>query len=525
MSKITTRDYILASLTGVLYPLTFMVPYLSILAWIVLVPLFWSIVKRTPKDAFKLGLLSGTIANFIGTYWLVGTLTRFGGFPIPVSFVFIVFLSAYAGLAYAIFAYITTKLGLFRKQGALAALLIASIWTSIEYLFPFLFPYGIANSQANFLSLIQIYDLFGIYALSFIIVVVNVTLLRIVKRFTLKALLPAPELILSFILLFLSISYGYFRIFQVEAEINSYPKLKVGMVQANFDFLAKTENQEKTVTDKHKEMSRDLTDVDLIIWPETAIQAWFDDSSNYLTVRDEMGVPDMKGKYFIVGAMSFTPKDPNTDKEVLTNDDIIMYNTAFLADSNGIIHGKYHKIKLLLFGEYLPFSKYFPAIKQISPASGDFTPGDDLDLFVIEEKGVKIAPIICYEDIIPSFSRQFVDKGANLIVNITNDAWFGETIAPYQHLLISRPRAVETRRYLLRSTNTGISAIIDPVGRVVAETGNFEQTNLTGEVSLMNGSKTLYTKIGDVFPIATLVFWVGFVAVAKLRGEDISHSV
>ena len=522
MSKIKTRDIFLAVLTGVLYPITFMVPALGILAWVLLIPLFWAIVKRTPWGAFKLGLLSGTIANFIGTYWLVGTLTRFGGFPIAVSFIFIIFLSAYAGLAFGLFTYITTRLGLFRKPGAMSVLLIAAIWTSIEYLFPFLFPYGISNSQAPYLTIIQMYDLFGIYALSFIIVVVNVTLLRIIKRFTLSAVLPAPELVLSFALLVLALSYGYFRIVQVDVEIRSAPKLKIGMVQANFDFLAKTENQEKTVTDKHKEMSQELDEVDLIIWPETSIQAWFSNESDYLIVRDELGIPEMKGKYFIVGGMSFTPKDP--DSEIITDENIIKYNTAFLTNSNGVILERYHKIKLLLFGEYLPFAQYFPAIQKISPASGDFTPGDELDLFVIPEKGAKIAPIICYEDIIPSFSRQFVDKGANLIVNITNDAWFGETIAPYQHLLISIPRAVETRKYLLRSTNTGISAIIDPVGRVVAETGNFVQTNLEGEVALLDGNKTLYTRIGDVFPIATLIFWVGFIVVQKLRGKNFSQS-
>ncbi len=522
MSKIKTRDIILALLTGILYPLSFMLPYLGILAWVLLIPFFWSIVKRSPWGAFKLGLLSGTIANFIGTYWLVGTLTRFGGFPIPVSFVFILFLSVYAGLAFGLFAYITTRLGLFRKPGVMSVLLIASIWTSIEFLFPFLFPYGISNSQAPFLATIQMYDLFGIYALSFVIVVVNVTILRIVKRFTLNAILPAPELILSCTLIFLALSYGYFRILQVDSDIKNAPKLSVGMVQANFDFLAKTENQEKTVTDKHKEMSQELEEVDLIIWPETSIQAWFSNESDYLIVRDEIGVPEMEGKYFIVGGMSFTPKDPNT--EIITNENIIKYNTAFLTNSNGVILERYHKIKLLLFGEYLPFAQYFPAIQKISPASGDFTPGEELDLFVIPEKGAKIAPIICYEDIIPSFSRQFVHKGANLIVNITNDAWFGETIAPYQHLLISIPRAVETRRYLLRSTNTGISAIIDPVGRVVAETGNFVKTNLEGEVALMDGDITLYTRIGDVFPIATLIFWVGFIVVQKLRGKNFPQS-
>ncbi|MEM7007552.1 MAG: apolipoprotein N-acyltransferase [Thermodesulfobacteriota bacterium] len=519
MSKITTRDIILASLTGVLYPLSFMVPFLGFTAWALLIPLYWSIAKRTPWGAFKLGLLSGTIANFIGTYWLVGTLTRFGGFPIPVSFVFIIFLSAYAGLAFAIFSYITTRLGLFRKPGYLSVLLIASIWTSIEYLFPFLFPYGITNSQGHYLTIIQMYDLFGIYALSFVIVVVNVALLRIVKRFTLNALLPAPELILSATLIFLALSYGYFRILQVDVDIQNAPKLKVGMVQANFDFLAKTENQEQIVTDKHKEMSEQLSEVDLIIWPETSIQAWFSNDSDYLIVRDEVGVPQMEGKYFIVGGMSFTPKDP--ESTVITDENLTKYNTAFLTNSDGVILERYHKIKLLLFGEYLPFAQYFPAIKQVSPATGDFTPGDELDLFVIPEKGAKIAPIICYEDIIPSFSRQFVDKGANLIVNITNDAWFGETIAPYQHLLISIPRAVETRKYLLRSTNTGISAIIDPVGRVVAQTGNFVQTNLEGAVALMDGPKTLYTRVGDVFPIAATIFWIGFIAVQKLRGKNL----
>ena len=518
MSEIKKSDLALCALTGVLYPITFMIPYSGILAWVLLIPLFWAIVKKTPGNAFKLGLFAGTVANFIGTYWLVGTLTRFGGFPIIVSFIFIIFLSAFAGLSFAIFSYITTRLGLFKKPGVLAVLLIASVWTSIEYLFPFLFPYGITNSQADFLPVIQLYDLFGIYALSFIIVVVNVTLMRVIKKFKLNALLPGGELLFSFILIVFTLAYGYFRIAQVEVEISESPKLKIGMVQANFDFLEKTENQEKTVTDKHKEMSEFLESADLIIWPETSIQAWFSNSSDYLIVRDELGVPRMEGKYFIVGGMSYTPADP--DSEIITDENIIKYNTAFLTNSNGVILGRYHKIKLLLFGEYLPFAKYIPAIKNISPASGDFTPGDELDLFVIEDKGAKIAPIICYEDIIPSFSRQFVDKGANLIVNVTNDAWFGKTIAPYQHLFISIPRAVETRRYLLRSTNTGISAIIDPVGRVVDKTGNFVQTNLEGEVGLMNGGKTLYTKLGDVFPIACSVFWIGFVAIVKLRGKD-----
>ena len=523
MNKISRNDLVLSALTGVLYPLTFMIPYTGILAWVLLIPLFWAIENKSASDAFKLGLLAGLVSNFAGTYWLIGTLSRFGGFPIIVSVLFIIVLSAFSGLSYAIFSYIVIKLGFLRKPGVVSALLVAAVWTSVEYVFPFLFPYGIANSQADYIPVIQVFDLFGVYALSFIIVVVNLTLMRALKKAMGEIPLPSGEIALALALVIITLLYGYWRIDTIDAEIARAPKLRIGMVQANFDFLEKSESQEEVVTERHKEMSLDLKSADLIIWPETAIQAWFPTESDYLLVKDKMGVPQMDGKYFIVGGMSFTPKDP--DAEVLTDEDLIKYNTAFLSDSNGVILGRYHKIKLLLFGEYLPFTNLIPALKNISPASGDFTPGKELNLFEIEDRGARIAPIICYEDIIPSFSRRFVEKGANLIVNITNDAWFGRTVAPYQHLFISIPRTVETRRYLLRSTNTGISAVIDPVGRVIARTPIFVQTNLESEVGLMNGNPTLYTRVGDVFPAACLVFWIGYAVVTRLRGKSIPKRI
>jgi apolipoprotein N-acyltransferase len=520
MTKIGWSDLVLSALTGVLYPLTFMIPYTGFLSWVLLIPLFWAMEKKSSGDAFKLGLFAGLISNFAGTYWLVGTLSRFGGFPIPVSVLFILVLSAFSGLSFAIFSYIVIKLGYLRKPGVVSALLVAAVWTSVEYFFPFLFPYGIANSQADYIPVIQIFDLFGVYLLSFIIVVVNLTLMRVLKKALGESALPVGEIALAIVLVVFTLIYGYWSINKVDREIAGAPKLKIGMVQANFDFLEKSESQEDVVTERHKEMSEALKSDDLIIWPETAIQAWFATYAEYLQVKDKMAIPHMKGKYFIVGGMSYTLKDP--DAKELTDENTIQYNTAFLADSNGEILGRYHKIKLLLFGEYLPFTNLIPALKKISPASGDFTPGRHLNLFDIKSKGARIAPIICYEDIIPSFSRKFVRKGANLIVNITNDAWFGRTVAPYQHLLVSIPRTVETRRYLVRSTNTGISAIIDPVGRVVKKTPIFVQTNLEGVVGLMNGNETLYTRVGDVFPVACLVFWVGFPVIRKLKGKYFS---
>jgi apolipoprotein N-acyltransferase len=295
------------------------------------------------------------------------------------------------------------------------------------------------------------------------------------------------------------------------------PKIKVGIVQANFDFDEKNENNQETVTERHKLMSGKFNSLDLIVWPETAIQAWIPVSSDFLVNDGEVVVPQVGDSYFLVGGLSY--KIEKNSLNNISDRDITSFNTAFLTNSQGEILGRYNKIKLLLFGEYLPFSSYIPAIKKLSPATGDFTPGNELEILEIKEKGIKIAPLICYEDIIPSFTRKFVEEGANLLVNLTNDAWFGETFEPYQHLIVSVPRAVETKRYLVRATNTGISAIIDPVGRIIARTGIFEETTLEGEVAIIDGEKTFYTRIGNVFPWGCLVFWVGFIAVTKLRNN------
>lgn len=481
-----------------------------------------AIEDKSPWSAFRLGLLTGTIANAVGFYWLIGTIHRFGGFPYPVSLIFQILLSMYSGLSFAIFAYVTTKLGLFRKPGLLSALLIAAVWTSIEFLFPFLFPYGITNSQADYIPLMQIYELFGMYSLSFLIALVNVTIMRFLKGFRKKSPMPSLEILTSLVLVVLTIAYGFWKMDVVSKRITEAPKIKVGIVQANFDFFEKNEGNEDVVSRRHGVMSESLGSSDLIIWPETAIQAWVSTSSRLLVNDGKVVVPDIKGTYFLVGGLSY--KTNKIGPHRISDEDVEKFNTAFLTDSQGRILGRYHKIKLLLFGEYLPLSSYFPALKRMSPATGDFMPGNELNLLEINEKNIKIAPLICYEDIIPSFSRRLVKKGANLIVNLTNDAWFGRTHEPYQHLVVSVPRAVETRLYLVRATNTGVSAVIDPLGRVVAKTEIFEQAILEQEIGIMNGEKTLYTRIGNVLPWGCLAFWVGFAVATKYSAsKERSH--
>ena len=502
MKKYFTKNNLLAAISGIFFTLPFFAKELSVLSWFCLLPLLFSIDDIRPKKAFIAGTIFGTVANYLGLYWLVGTLTRFGGFPIPISIVFILFLSIYSALQFSIFCYLVSKLKLLNKKGILNIFLIAAIWTFMEYFFPQLFPFGIGNTQAFNINIIQVVDLLGVHFLSFIIIIFNISLFKIIKSiyFQKKFLIKeAITLVLLIIALFL---YGNFKIDQENLNIKNSSKISIGIVQANFDFFEKIEENEFFITEEHRRMSKEIGNVDLIIWPETAIQFWFPLDSKYLEYEERKIPPDIPNSYLLAGGLTFDPNESDN------NTKIIKHNSVFLTNSDGKIIDTYNKIKLLLFGEYLPFTNYIPSIQNLSPASGDFTPGNTLNLLEIREKGVRIAPLICYEDIIPFFSREFVKKGANILINLTNDAWFGKSLAPYQHLLISIPRAVETRRYLIRSTNTGISAVIDSAGRVTSQTDIFVKTTLREEIPLLDKEITLYTKVGEIFPWLCFTFFI-----------------
>jgi len=487
----------LALFSGFLYPVGLAVPYAGITAFLVLLPLLIAISGKSPRHAFLLGLLMGGVANFIGHYWLIGTLTRFGGFYLPASIIIHLFLSVFFGLMFGIGSWLTVVSGLTRRSGIVQGLAFASIWTGLEFLYPFLFPYGLTNFLSEYVVLVQVYDLLGMYLLSFVLYFVNFAIYTAVKALYERRSFPAGTVISSLALVVFVALYGVWRIGAVDRLSALAPKIKIGIVQADFDTSEKKQPNEKAMVSRFRAMSEKLDAPDLVIWPETAVQSWVSSTSNFFGDDDGAFVPAMKGAYFLSGGLSYevVPKLPGADNPGRVD----KYNMAFLSDYNGVILGRYRKIKLLLFGEYLPFSNYFPAIKKLSPASRDFTPGRVLSVLDIPEKGARIGPLICYEDILPSFGRKFAAKGANILVNLTNDAWFGDSFEPYQHLKLATARAVETRRYLVRSTNTGISAVIDPVGRVVERTNTFEEATIETEVGLIK-SQTLYTRVGDVFP-------------------------
>jgi apolipoprotein N-acyltransferase len=190
------------------------------------------------------------------------------------------------------------------------------------------------------------------------------------------------------------------------------------------------------------------------------------------------------------------------------------YNTALLAAPDGKVLGRYDKNYLLLFGEYLPFARWFPFLKKWLPEAGDFVPGESVEVFDLG--GVRLGVMVCYEDIIPSFTRRLAGKDPNVLVNVTNDAWFGKTAEPYLHMQLATFRAIENRLFLLRSTNTGVSVVVDPVGRVVQETSLDGMETILADVAVMSGD-TIYRRFGDVFAWACCGLALIFVAISWRR--------
>jgi apolipoprotein N-acyltransferase len=301
------------------------------------------------------------------------------------------------------------------------------------------------------------------------------------------------------------LAYGHFRLDRVAAEIKTAPKLSVAAVQGNIPVGMKWDPQQmKTNLAAHVKLTRVIAGAQLVIWPESAVEEWLPDSLPQLP-KEFIDLLELKGAHFIFGARSFsgTFAGPNFKA----------FNTAFLTDAQGRVLGRYHKQVLLAFGEYLPFSSILSKLPAMPFADG-FSAGDGpttLDL----PSGGKIAPLICYEDLMPELPREFIRRTkANLLVNITNDAWYGDSVALWQHAQLAQLRAIETRRTLLRVTNTGATTVIDATGATVRSLPTFTGAVMNANVELLEG-ETFYVRFGDWFAwgislislLVILIYW------------------
>ena len=467
------------------------------LAWVAFVPLLWALRKVADRrTAIKIGLMAGLTTNLPAFYWLVYTIHVFGGFPYALAVFFYVALTLFTTQQFVLFALAVRRCG----PGPLG-LSAPLLWVSLEFLFPNLFPWRMGHCQWQVPTLLQIGDLTGPYGLSFVMLWVAsglALLLETPRRLTpLLAALAASVAV---------VVYGVVRLPQIDAAIQQAPAARVALVQGNVSIAEKGDVRYFDVNlDKYRELSEPIQDdSDVIVWPETVNQHWIPTDADALTVK-ENPFAGLRS-HLIFGGLSYHFLDTRRAEE---------FNSAFLVRSGGAIDGRYDKRILMPFGEYIPGGQLVPAIYALSPETGHFSAGRGVVVFDIAGKA-KIGQLICYEDIVSDMPRHTTQAGAEILLNILNDAWYGDTAAPYQHQALALWRTVENRRYLLRGSNSGVTSIIDAAGRVVAEGGLFTAEVVRGRVPRLQ-IQTIYTRVGDLFA------WLAVAGAAALlwRGRGV----
>ena len=515
------REILLAVISAVLLILSFAPFYLGFLAWVALVPLFFAIEgTATIKKAAFTGLAVGFVF-FLGTvYWVVYSMYFYGGVPFIIGALVTCGLALYLALFTALFS--TTLKILSNIRPAVRYLIFAPLlWVAVEYLRSVLLtgaPWVLFGySQTSYLRLIQVAELGGVHLISFYLVLINSAVYLTLKAFRERSYRRALACGAVAVVVFASIyAYGHKRVLQVDATVANWEPMVVAVVQGNIEQKVKWQDGGKLDTvDTYIELSREAAqnEVDLIVWPETAMPFYlFHDLPLGALVTALAGELD---KDFIVGAPHYEYK--------LFGDDYDIYNSAFLISPEDGFIDRYDKVHLVPFGEYVPLAKLLFFVDKLTEGVGDFSSGIGPVPLRLRGGNAKAGMLICYEAIFPEIAADTVSNGAAFFVNMTNDGWFGKTSAPYQHLDMSLMRGVENRIYMVRAANSGISAFIDPTGRIISRTALFETAVLTETIRLRTGGFTVFTQIGRYFPFTCLVISVIVIAVIlvrKRKGRD-----
>lgn len=450
-------------------------------AWVAFVPILVALDgARSVRGAAALGLVAGMATNVPAFGWLVNTIHAFGGFPIAIAGLFYGVLSLYSSLQFVIFALA------FRRSGfGPLALAPAAVWVTLELVYPNLFPWRLANSQLETVTLLQVGDLTGPFGLSFVMVWVSAAVARAARRGFPEAKASLGAAAAAAVAVG---GYGFVRLPAVDAAVAAAPAVRVGVVQGNLSIHQKNNLQYLQANlAAYRRLTRQISeDVDVVIWPETVIEEALprdlerlsDGARQILALRRPL----------LTGALTFAG----------SSEEPRFYNSIVLFDADGRMLGLSDKQILMPFGEYMPFGSLFPFLYDLSPMTGDFAAGTRVVPLDVPGVG-RFAPLNCYEDLKAPIARSATGEGgAEVLFAVANDAWFGKTAAPFQHEALALWRAVENRRYLIRVTNTGVTDVVDPAGRVLVRLPIFTERAAVESVRRLR-IETFYTRWGDVF--------------------------
>ena len=496
------------------------------LAWVSLVPLLVAISGRGPTVSFLLSCICVMIF-FAEVFSFVFKVPGYKLFHHALLDLYLGPLCALFGLAYS---YICK-----RCSGTMALFAVPFAWVCLEYIranFGFLaFPWVfLSHSQYKALSIIQIASLAGGYGVSFLIVMVNSAIAAVVL-YSLHSLRKGPSSVTlpiskrgvvflsvtAALLLILSMLYGRGLMSSpVDGE-----DIKVAVVQGNIPQSMKWDRRHakfivRTYSDLTLEASKG--NPALIMWPESATPGPI--GLNRRLHREVRLITEKAGSYLLLGSSSH--------QKLKTGNGRALSNSAFLFSPNpGARRQRYDKIRLFPFGEYLPLEDSIPWAWINVPNIPSFSPGKEFTVF--QGPGFRFGVTICWEILFSEMVREFVKEGAQFIVNITNEAWFGDTVGPYHMVTSSVFRAVENRVYVVRCANTGISCFIDAQGRIIdrikdaSGKDTFVRGVLNGTVMPME-SGTIYTRYGDLLVWLSFAITAAFLALAILRKRPGSRS-
>ena len=481
-----SREDLYPALSGLLLALSFPPINLSALAFVALVPLFFYLDKpATFVRTARAGILTAAIYFGITLSWLnsvgaiswlafpayvvavIGHVAGFFCFILPV-----VALKSYLGLPFlytAPFAWVACER--LRSYGDLSA-----PWAHFGY------------SLTRFPFLLQFADIVGIYGVSFWLVTLNVLLFEAIRA------RHNPAQFRTYALLWLALFGGvnlYNAVRWIQGTEPVTGHVNVAVIQPNVPERLKWDDRySREILRKTFDLNTAATrgSTDLVVWPETAVPYYIDENRPFSL--SEMGaLPPLKAR--VLAGLLYASRDDNGNTH--------FYNAAAMFDSSGTMLERYKKIYLVPATERYPFRSVLgftrPLFNIQDIVYGAMDPGDDPTIFVLP--GAKFSVMICYESAFPQLSREFRLRGAQFLVNITNDAWFGRSFAPYQHASFLVMRAIENRTAIVRCGNTGISGFLDPLGRWQQKTALFTEAAIAEPVPLTD-RLTFYTRFGDL---------------------------
>jgi len=470
--------------TAVLLTVSFPRLDLWFLAWISLVPLMFSLDGKSRAESFRFSYFCGVLFFGATLFWLC-FVTRLG------TVLFVAYLALYFGLFGLGYYYFS------RTKFLVRLFLLPALWVALEYTRAhFLTGFGwvcLGHTQYQNLWLIQIADIVGVYGLSFLVVMVNVVFKEAVT-YGKERQRPTKEFLAGgAIAIFLIAASVVYSAGQLDRKFEG-PPVKIGLVQGNVPHERRWHSKAwPFILRDHTDLSQQLAHegVDLIVWPESAYPGYcWEDPELFAHLQESIR---RQRTAHLIGVVTKEKED--------------YFNSALSFDKDGVVVQRYHKIRLVPFGEFIPLRKQLPFLSALVPID-DFTPGQEFVLFNVPHwqsaKEYFYSTLICFEDTLPDIARGFVKRGAHLLINISNDAWFEDTCEPFVHLQNAVFRSVENRRWLVRCGNVGVSCFVDPWGRIMAAAADksgkrtyVESTSVATAVLLE--SQTLYTKFGDWF--------------------------